>query len=99
MKFFRMLYLYFTNSEFREYIRYIILRLENKSIVREKIEEEIEKNRQDILDMLKKRVDRLQSAVNLLRPVPQASVVISPLNELLNELNEDYREVSEMFND
>jgi uncharacterized membrane-anchored protein YhcB (DUF1043 family) len=94
-----MLYLYFTNSEFREYIRYIILRLENKSIVREKIEEEIEKNRQDILDMLKKRVDRLQSAVNLLRPVPQASVVISPLNELLNELKEDYRELSEIFND
>jgi uncharacterized membrane-anchored protein YhcB (DUF1043 family) len=94
-----MLYLYFTNSEFREYIRYIILRLENKSIVRDKIQEEIEKNRQDILDMLKKRVDRLQSAVNLLRPVPQASVVISPLNELLNELKEDYRELSEIFND
>jgi hypothetical protein len=99
MNFFRMLYLYFTNSEFREYIRYIILRLENKSIVRDKIQEEIEKNRQDILDMLKKRVDRLQSAVNLLRPVPQASVVISPLNELLNELKEDYRELSEIFND
>jgi hypothetical protein len=49
--------------------------------------------------MLKKRVDRLQSAVNLLRPVPQASVVISPLNELLNELKEDYRELSEIFND
>lgn len=99
MTFFKMIYLYFINDVFRDYIKYLISKLQNKSAVKDKIQEEIEKSRQEALNTLKKRVDRLQSAVNLLRPVPQASVAISPLNELLNELREDYREVSEMFND
>lgn len=77
---------------------YFMARIENKNGIRDKIDEELEKYKQETVEMLKKRVDKLQSAINILKPVPQASVVVSPLNDLLNELKEDYKEVSEMIN-
>ena len=95
----KIVYKYLTNKAFRYYMFYVMMRLENKNGMKDKIDDEINKFKQETAEMLKKRVDKLQSAVNILKPVPQASVVISPLNDLLNELKEDYREVSEMIDD
>ena len=95
----RIIYRYITDSSFRYYMIYFMARMENKNGIRDKIDEEMEKFKQETVEMLKKRVDKLQSAINILKPVPQASVVVSPLNDLLNELKEDYKEVSEMIND
>lgn len=88
---------YFTDSTFRQYMNYFMARMENKNGIRDKVDEELNKFKQETVEMLKKRVDKLQSAINILKPVPHASVVISPLNDLLNELKEDYKEVSSMI--
>ena len=95
----RILYRYFTDPTFRSYMLYIIARLENRNGIKDKIDEEMQKFKQDTAEMLKKRVDKLQSAINILKPVPQASVVVSPLNDLLNELKQDFKEISEMMNE
>jgi len=94
----RIIIRYLTDKSFRHYMIYFMARIENKNGIRDKIDEELEKYKQETVEMLKKRVDKLQSAINILKPVPQASVVVSPLNDLLNELKEDYKEVSEMIN-
>lgn len=99
MTLFKIVYWYITDSTFRNYMFYFMARMENKNGIRDKIDEEVQKFKQDTVEMLKKRVDKLQSAINILKPVPQASVVVSPLNDLLNELKQDYKEVSEIVND
>lgn len=95
----RILYRYLTDPIFRSYMLYVIARLENRNGIKDKIDEEMQKFKQETAEMLKKRVDKLQSAINILKPVPQASVIISPLNDLLNELKQDFKEVSEMIDD
>lgn len=99
MTLFKIIYWYISDSTFRNYMFYFMARMENKNGVRDKIDEEIRNFKQETAEMLKRRVDKLQSAINILKPVPQVSVVVSPLNDLLNELKEDYKEVSEMVND
>lgn len=95
----RIIYRYLTDPMFRNYMLYIIARLENRNGIKDKIDEEMQKFKQETAEMLKKRVDKLQSAINILKPVPQASVVVSPLNDLLNELKQDFKEISEMINE
>ena len=95
----RILFRYLTDPVFRSYMIYVIARLENKNGIKDKIDEEMQKFKQETAEMLKKRVDKLQSAINILKPVPQASVVVSPLNDLLNELKQDFKEISEMINE
>lgn len=95
----RILYRYLTDPIFRSYMLYVIARLENRNGIKDKIDEEMQKFKQETAEMLKKRVDKLQSAINILKPVPQASVVVSPLNDLLNELKQDFKEISEMMNE
>ena len=95
----RILYRYLTDPIFRSYMLYVIARLENRNGIKDKIDEEMQKFKQETAEMLKKRVDKLQSAINILKPVPQASVVVSPLNDLLNELKQDFKEISEMINE
>jgi len=95
----RILYRYLTDPIFRSYMLYVIARLENRNGIKDKIDEEMQKFKQETAEMLKKRVDKLQSAINILKPVPQASIVVSPLNDLLNELKQDFKEISEMINE
>jgi predicted transcriptional regulator len=99
MTIFRIILKYIIDPTFRKYMIYFMARVENKNGIQDKIDEEVQKFKQETAEMLKKRVDKLQSAINVLKPVPQASVVVSPLNDLLNELKQDFKEISEMINE
>jgi hypothetical protein len=68
----------------------------NKNGIADKLDEELDEFKKKTGDMLKKRVDKLSDIVGKLRELPGGSMLVSPLNDLLNELKDDYTEIISM---
>lgn len=87
---------YFTDKSFRIYIDSIMAIASNKNGIADKLDEELDEFKKKTGDMLKKRVDKLSDIVGKLRELPGGSMLVSPLNDLLNELKDDYTEIISM---
>ena len=87
---------YFTDKSFRIYIDSIMAIASNKNGIADKLDEELDEFKRKTGDMLKKRVDKLSDIVGKVRELPGGSMLVSPLNDLLNELKDDYTEIISM---
>ena len=80
---------YWTSSTFRNNIGIILYRLENQEELTNQFNEELKKIREETLETCKKRIDNL---VYIKDHVP-GGMALSKINELINELKEDYRDI------
>ena len=89
MNLFKFIWRYWTSSTFRKNIGIILYRIENQEELEKHFHEEVEKIREETLTTCKKRIDSL---VYIKDHVP-GGMALSKINELINELKEDYRDV------
>ena len=89
MNLFKFIWRYWTSYTFRKNVGIIIYRLENQEELEKHFHEEVEKIREETLETCKKRIDNL---VYIKDYVP-GGMALSKINELINELKEDYRDI------
>ena len=89
MNLFKFIWRYWTSSTFRNNIGIILYRLENQEELTNQFNEELKKIREETLETCKKRIDNL---VYIKDHVP-GGMALSKINELINELKEDYRDI------
>ena len=89
MNLFKFIWKYWTSSTFRKNVAVIVYRLENQEELEKHFHEEVEKIREETLETCKKRIDNL---VYIKDHVP-GGMALSKINELINELKEDYRDI------
>lgn len=94
MKLLKLIFKYLTNSVFRNSVNRMIALLENKNGAFDNIEKTFDEDKQYVLNMLKKRIETLSTGVDHMKAINKT--LASPLNDLLNELKEDYRRIESM---
>lgn len=90
----KLIYKYLTDKNFRSYINYITQVADNENGIADKLNNELDEFKKNTLDRLKKRIDELSSAMDILKQIPSGEKLTSKLNFVLNELKEDYKEIS-----
>lgn len=93
MTFFKLIYRYLTNSVFRSYMTYTLARIDNQDGINDRVDEVMNEFKNTTLAMLKTRINILSESVDKMKKIPEGAQLVGPLNDLLNELKEDYREV------
>ena len=93
---FKLVYRYLTDRTFRSYIDYIVQIAENKNGIADKLDNELDSFKKATIDRLKKRIDELSSVIDTLKQWPGGELVNGKLNFVLNELKQDYKEISEI---
>lgn len=93
---FKLVYKYLTNKNFRSYIDYIVQIAENKNGIADKLDNELDSFKKATIDRLKKRIDELSNVIDTLKQWPGGELVTGKLNFVLNELKQDYKEISEI---
>lgn len=89
MNLFKFIWKYWTSSIFRKNIHMLMLKIEYQDEFEKEFEEEVNKIRLKTLDTYKKRIDSLV----YIRDHIHGGMPLSKLNELLNDIKEDYREI------
>lgn len=84
---------YFTDRSFRKYIDSIMALADNKNGVADKIEKELEDYKKKVEVRLSGRVNELTDVISGMRSLGVPQIFMSKLNNLLNELKEDLRDL------
>lgn len=90
----KLIYKYLTDKNFRSYINYITQVADNENGIADKLNNELDEFKKNTSDRLKRRIEELSSAVDILKQIPHSEKLTSKLNFVLNELKEDYRDIS-----
>ena len=96
MNILKIIYRYATDATFRKSMNRVIAIMENKNGLADDLNDQLTQLKDETLARLKKRVDTLSGAIDHIRGVPGTTILVKPLNDLLNELKEDYKEIELM---
>ena len=96
MNILKLIFRYLTDVKFRKHMNSLVAVMENKNGIADELSDHLIRIKQETLARLKKRVDTLSGAIDHVRGVPGTSLLVKPLNDLLNELKEDYKEIESM---
>lgn len=96
MNILKIIYRYLTDSTFRKSMNRVIAIMENKNGLADDLNDQLTQLKNETLARLKNRVDTLSAAIDHIRGVPGTIILVKPLNDLLNELKEDYKEIELM---
>jgi hypothetical protein len=88
-----LVFRYFTDSSFKKYIDSIMALANNKNGVADKIEQELENYKKKVETRLSGRVNELTDVISGMRSLGVPPMLMSKLNNLLNELKEDLRDL------
>jgi uncharacterized protein YeeX (DUF496 family) len=89
MNLFKFIWKYWTSSIFRKNIAFMIYRFENREELDKQFNEELEEIKQKTLARCKRQIDDLV----YIKDHIDGGMALSKINELINELKEDYREI------
>jgi len=89
MNLFKFIWKYWTSSIFRKNIAFMIYRFENREELDKQFNEEIEEIRQKAIKRSKRQIDDMV----YIKDHINGGMALSKINELINELKEDLREI------
>jgi hypothetical protein len=86
---FKFIWKYWTSGVFRNNVHAIMIKIEYQDEFEKQFQEEVDNIRNKTLDTYKKRIDTLV----YIRDHIHGGIALNKLNDLLNDLKEDYREI------
>lgn len=93
LKITKFLFKCLTNKQYRDMVSHIIYMIENGDELDMKLQEELQVWKDKYLVRYKKRIDLLGEVKSYTDKLPLAASVSSKINDLMNDLKEEYREI------